>query len=898
MVATQAETIGRYTVLELLGEGGMGTVYAVYDGKLDRRVALKLVKGVASDAARKRMLREAQAMARLSHPNVVPVFEVGEHNGELFIAMEFVQGQSLRQWRAAEPRSYRDVVAAYAQAGDGLAAAHAQGLIHRDFKPDNVVVGEDGRVRVLDFGLAAQTSGPAPTETAGLPRPQVGGLDTPLTETGAVVGTPAYMAPEQILGESVDPRTDQFGLCVALWEGLYGARPFQGATRIELFDAITRGRVTEPGNPNGVPTAIDTLLRRGLAPDPADRWPDLSGMLGELRRRSIDPAGRRRVVLGGAAVLAASGASVWGYDAYGDWQRAQQLVACETAAAQTIAAVWNEAARTSARDGLVGTGVVYAEATADRVLPRVDAYVGAWTDARTEVCTARQIEQRLAHDEAGRAMWCLEQRSMDLAALVQQLRQADDTVAQEAVTAVGELRAVRPCLDAGLLKRLAPSPAEDEVDAFRAVLAELSRVGTLSTLGKYDEGLPIARAALTQAETLGDAGLEAAARVAMGDLLDALGEYEQAEEALEAGYFQAAKVHALDTMASAASVLASLVGSNPARYKDGVRWGRLAAVALDDLGIPSDDPRWAVHRSHVASVHFARGAYDEARPLLREALEIDQRVHGVEHPNAATSLNSLAALEYATGNYAEASALFERALAIQDKALGPDHPHLATTYNNLAGLAHATGDYTQARTLFERALAITERALGSEHPDVAQALHNLATLHKTTGDYAAAQETYTRALRVQEKLLGPDHPKVALTLGGLATASYATGDHAQARALHERALAIHEKTLGPDHTTVALALYNVAGPLKASGEPEGAMALLERALVIFDAHDGTQPGELEARFLYSVVASELGTNLPRAIEQAEAAAKGYESLGPARAAKLASVQRWLKVYRP
>lgn len=279
----QADTIGRFAVLSVLGEGGMGTVYAAFDDQLDRRIAVKVVKGTASEATRRRMLREAQAMAKLAHPNVVPVFEVGEDGGEIFVAMEYVKGHTLRQWREQQEHEWPAVVAMYLQAGAGLAAAHDAGLVHRDFKPDNAVVGTDGRVRVLDFGLAARHGEALRTddESTMTPGPKTPALDTPLTETGARVGTPAYMAPEQLAGSVADHRSDQFSFCVALWEALYGKRPFSAGIPAALFTKIAHREYDEP-DPGDVPVALRRVLAQGLECAPEDRWPDMHALLAAL----------------------------------------------------------------------------------------------------------------------------------------------------------------------------------------------------------------------------------------------------------------------------------------------------------------------------------------------------------------------------------------------------------------------------------------------------------------------------------------------------------------------------------------------------------------------------------------------------------------------------------------
>ena len=306
--------IGRFTILRKLGEGGMGVVYLVYDTQLDRRLAAKLLRGTPSSESRARFEREAQAMARLSHPNVVTVFEVGDHEGQLFVAMEFVAGQDLRGWMSAERREWRGVVDQFRQAGEGLMAAHGAGIVHRDFKPDNVLVGADGWTRVADFGLAHGLGDLAEAPVPSFEDSQGNQLELQLTQTGAIMGTPAYMAPEQYTGLRSDALGDQFSFCVALWEALYGQRPFSGRNLGELALAVAEGHIDPVSDTRHVPAWIRAVVTRGLARAPSDRWPSMRALLDaladdpQLRRRKL--AGRLGVALGALALVGASGLGV------------------------------------------------------------------------------------------------------------------------------------------------------------------------------------------------------------------------------------------------------------------------------------------------------------------------------------------------------------------------------------------------------------------------------------------------------------------------------------------------------------------------------------------------------------------------------------------------------------
>src|SRR5688572_8114952 len=349
-------SIGRYVVLGLVGRGGMGEVYAAYDPELDRKVAVKLLRvkpgaGVSLAEGRQRTLREAQAIARLSHPNVVVVYDVGTFEEKVFIAMEFLDGNTAGYWAQVERRTWQEVLKVYVAAGRGLAAAHDKGLVHRDFKPENVMVGRDGQVRVMDFGLARQVSEKPAAEKpvapvvgegtstmvtqriavnssqSGVPQPVDGStlvlngvgtglptnddmltsnsamFDHRLTRTGAMMGTPAYMAPEQFRGIATDARTDQFSFCIALYEALYGERPFAGNTLMALTTNVVNGRIREAPPNSNVPAWIRKILLRGLRVSPDERYPGTSELLDALAK---NPAvARRRAAFVGSAVLLA-----------------------------------------------------------------------------------------------------------------------------------------------------------------------------------------------------------------------------------------------------------------------------------------------------------------------------------------------------------------------------------------------------------------------------------------------------------------------------------------------------------------------------------------------------------------------------------------------------------------
>ena len=302
--------VGRYQILDRVGRGGMGEVYAAYHPDLDRRIALKVVheSGVAAADRQARLLREARAIARLSHPNVVAVYDAGTVADRVYFAMEFVEGMTIDRWLAAAGRSWREILRVFIAAGRGLEAAHAAGLVHRDFKPQNVMIARDGSVRVMDFGLArlsaVESASSAPAVAP--PPPSDGQPATALstvTQAGTVVGTPAYMSPEQFRGDPADARSDQFSFCVSLYEALYGVRPFRGENLLSLTMSVTEGELqpADAAAKHGVPVWIRRAITRGLRPDPADRFPSMQALIDRLED---DPAVRRRRRLGAGTVVA------------------------------------------------------------------------------------------------------------------------------------------------------------------------------------------------------------------------------------------------------------------------------------------------------------------------------------------------------------------------------------------------------------------------------------------------------------------------------------------------------------------------------------------------------------------------------------------------------------------
>lgn len=895
MFGTAAAKIGRYAILAVLGEGGMGTVYACFDDQLDRKIALKLVKGAATQEARARMLREARAMAKLSHPNVVPVFEVGEHLGRLYVAMEYVRGSTLRQWQEAPERDRSAVLEAYTQAGRGLAAAHAQRLVHRDFKPHNAVVGEDGRVRVLDFGLALH--GDAAPTPASPETHKSADTDAGLTQTGLVLGTPAYMAPEQASGGTVDHRSDQYAFCMALWEGLYGSRPTADPQDLPPADQSD---------------AIQPLLRRGLQPVAEGRWPSMDALLSALTaavaESSENKGPRRRLagLMGGGILLV--GATVVGQhqlDAY-------RTQACETEAQHQTEAIWNDTLRTSVREGLAGTGLSFATTTAERSVGWLDQYAETWRQATASTCIAARVEQTSSEALQGRVQWCLQSRALAFSTTVDGLVEADRTAATKAVNAVVALPDVAVCTDAQALQRLPPPPSDDARDGIAQARVQITRAETQATMGHHDAALTAARGAVDQAEHLGDAALRASSMLTLGRAQRAAGAFDDAEKSLTDAYFTAIDASDPQTAGRAGTQLMGLVGVDLARPTEGLVWARHTQAAWDTLGLPDDDLMVAQSVATRAQLHSGRKGYDEAKALYDQVRKIREDQLGPDHPLVAASLHSLAAVAVKAGAFSEATELQTRGIKINEYAFGPDHPVLSTDLNVLAVAAASVGDFATARTQWVRALAIREAVLGPNHPDLALALENLGGLHGLLGEWDESIVLTERALKIHETSLGPAHPRLAPklmnlgemytkggrpedsrpaleravaildgspgtlpldhaeALGKLGLALREEGDLPRARTQHERAIALLEASVGLEHAVRARELGRLSAVLTDADELRLAFAKAQAALKVFAAHDGDQEGELETVFLEATLDVRLGGDRDAAVARVRA----------------------------
>ena len=849
------DTVSRYMVVDMVGAGGMGVVYAAYDPELDRKVALKLLRADATRnraQARRRFVREAKAMAQLAHPNVITVHDAGTADDEAFLTMEFVDGQTLAEWLEGGPRSPEEVVDVFLQAGRGLAAAHDANIVHRDFKPENVLIRRDGRVLVTDFGLARAADMTADSVSEDdVPETATGSasdLAIPLTRTGAILGTPAYMAPEQRFGLAAGAAADQFSFCVAMYEALYGQRPFPGITVHEIFDAIQRQEFRDPAPGTRVPGRLRRVLLRGLRAKPEQRHASMHALLAELHPPRRTGARVAALVLAAAVVGGAAATLATSDDEYPCMGIDEELDD-----------VWNESTKTRVKAALVASGSTEAQDMWNRVRNIFDDYTRQWIAMRRESCVAFHIDHTQDERTYDNTTRCLDERRQEIAAA---LGVVGGLEPGEMPRALGALSIIHP-LARCKVEELDQTPRVPN-EAFREQREALLSVDALWELGRRDEALATARriaeSASTEASRLyADLTL---ARLLI-DTGDPEGEtlmksvYHRGIENNDSGVVAPAAVNWMNALSRDPSRLreAEIVGTtalsitrslNPnGAVEAGIHLGlsRLyshqgrAQESIDELLPlyealdPEDDPYALMDITMQLGVGYHKlGDQERALELQRESLRLAEQLHGERSRQVVLRLTNLAEIESSRGRLTESLRYAKQATAAAIE-LGDAGLFVIANAVLRAGASHlAMGNLEEALPLIRWGLGLRVNLIGPESNPSAEAAGIHAVALAELGEREAALRELERVLAIQRKVLPPGDRSLTITLNNAGSEALALGDVEKARQYHREVLEMRLEHHAPP-ADLAITLNNLADVELEEGHVRAAIAGYESALV-------------------------------------------------------------------
>ena len=728
--------LGRYVVLELIGAGAMGLVYAAYDPELERKVALKLLRPDGADvdhnALRARLLREARALARFSHANVITVLDVGTLGDEVFLAMELVEGTTLRGYLLGTPRGWRERLRVFCAAGEGLRAAHGAGIVHRDFKPDNVLVGKDGRVKVTDFGLARHGDREPQTELAAadVPQPSARAILSRLTRTGAVAGTPAYMAPEQRAGGAATAASDQYAFALAVSEALLGERPDS-----KLVLAVT----TSGARP---PSALRPILTRALAPEPAARWPSMDALLAALEKLQRRPSRACWGVLatGFAGIAAAIALPLM----LSERAAASPCLGSETA----FATAWGPERRAATRAAFLASNVADAAtvfASLDRELER---YGARYRAAHQDACAAARIRRDQSEATMDRRMSCLAGRLREAEVLVRLLGAVatEPGRAARALAAAQALPEVGACAKVDVLAMAQPLP-EDPGRRARIVRFEEALAASKNTvrLGEKRHGVAAFEALVEEARALGWRPGQTRALLERSKA-----EYgnTQVDAALRsASEAAAAALSGRDDETLADAWLLVLdIEAYRTRKAEAEHAARQAEAANNRIGL--DPAREATRLLMLARLYERAGEdYDLAVSLCTGARKLLADVHGDDDLRTADVDDRLGNLKFMQARYGEALALFERAILLRTRAFGPREPSVANSRANAAEALVAMGRIPEGESILRELLA--------QRPDRLYVEDGLANALELRG---ALRQALTLREKVSAACLGTTDP--------------------------------------------------------------------------------------------------------------------------------------------
>ncbi|KAB2899521.1 MAG: tetratricopeptide repeat protein [Kofleriaceae bacterium] len=800
--------LGRYEIRDVIGAGGLGVVYRAHDPELEREVAIKVV-AARGGRRQERLLAEARTMAKLDHPAVMPVFDVGAIDAGVYIVMPYLAGGTLHDWIHAKPRPWKDVLARFIQAGGGLEAAHRAGLVHRDFKPRNVLLDGDN-VLVADFGIATYESPDAAGAAGG---------------ASLVGGTPGYMAPEQARGDDVDARADQYSFCISLWEGLHGERPNDADTRTASRPSADN-LPPRPAERRHAPRWLLDAVSRGFSANPDQRWPSLAALIDHIESRGRRP---RRVATSATLVLIA-GAAV----AFAVSMSRTSGDECPDPSSR-VAGIWNPRVRAGAEAAFLATKVSYAGDLAARLLSEVDARTTTWRAAVIETCRLRRSGKP---SEA-----VLDLRSQCLERWLQELRGTIGVLAgvrdRKSIDAAAEAaRAMSPigdCTDNTLLGRLVPPPPDRraDVDQIRAELLELELALRTQTI---TDAVKDAARLVDRARAAGHDPTLARVLKFQANLLRKTMDAEASKPVL-ADLAQVAARGGDDRTAAWAWVERISVNNGLEQREEAAQLLPAAHAAVARAGNPIDLKAFLMITE--ASLVDGEGQPERALALLKEA-EQTLRAAGADTPGSEYAavlrgvLGGIGAAHGSAGDFDASAAAFREALAEAERHVGPEHPDLGVLHYNLGETLRRSGRAEEALTAFNRANRIYERAVGPSSALVsAQArIAGILYLLDRTGESLIA---FDKALAYARQVLPPDSPVIA---GIISDRTAVLLDLKRYQEVIDQLTPVIESREKQDPKGVATALNNRGAAYRRLERYDEAARDYEKAIALIDGSKG------------------------------------------------------------
>lgn len=873
---SRGATLGRYVILERVATGGMGTVYAAYDPQLDRRIALKVIRtrggAQVSERAKARLHLEARALARLNHPNVVTVHEVDEDAGRVFVAMEFVEGLELTAWLATT-RSWQAILEVFVAAAKGLAAAHGAGLVHRDFKPPNVLVGADGRVRVADFGIARRADDGALDERLGSAElPAVlehATPDPPEVRTGSqVLGTPAYMAPEQARGGVADARADQFSWAASFYEALFGVRPFERAVL-----STAQGPALKKPDLGEVPAWLWAVLERALAWDPAARFASMDAVLDTVtaHRERKRP---RWVPVAAVVLLGLVAVAAWA----GERTRRQRGCDDEAGRAQTL---WNSARRAQLESAFREAGSPRGAEALESATRTLDSYLSGWSNAAREACVATQVRGVQTELMYGLRKHCLDARLDEVGALIEALQHADRSMVEHSADALRGLRRLSSC-EHPAAASISPEPAA------AAQWVELRKAAALYHLGKNAEAITALKAVAERADALSDSALTSESHGVLGLALAVGGDPKAARQHQHQAAIAAEQANDDELKARAWSALALVEGPLLGNVEEGERMSRYALAAASHLEHSPEVV--ALVRLDVGQQAQFKGDFATALTQAKAAAEALAPVVSDDDELLITAFNNEALALSKLGKFDEALALYRRSLAGCVKTVNESHPRCTNTLMNLGNTLKKAGQIDAATVALTHVVELREKAAPGS-AELGASYSNLAQTLEATHHLDEARSMYQKAQAILEKTLGLDHPNVGIVHANLCSVSLQQKRWDEALAECDRALEIFLARV-PKHPFIADLYALEAQAQLAKGDLKKASSALEQSLTRCDAKTCTSQNEPARSFTRAQLLFLTTHDRPGALELASKAREGFVKMKSEPEA--AQVTAWLQ----